>query len=582
MSAKKLFIIFLFIIFVGGGAAGYWYYKRLNFSKGLLKVEILGPQYPQAGDEVEYLVRYKNNGNITLEDANLTFQFPNNAVPAQNGKLIEQKKIGIIYPGEEKSLSFKAVLFGQKGDILTAHANISYHPKDLRTVYQSPTTFTCQIKYVPLNFEFDLPSKIESGQKLAFSLNYFSNFSHPLENLRVRIEYPSDFQFQDSEPKALDATTWPLPLVNSSNGGKIKITGKINGIIGQQKIFKAQIGVVRNSNFIVLKKIAQSVEIAESSLYISQLVNGLPNYSADFNETLHYEVFFKNVGKAPLERKFIIVKLNSPIFDLGSLQSKTGSWGKGDNTIIFDWKKVPQIRFLDVGEEGEVDFWINTKKLNPDQHLSNPILQDAVSIGGMNKNFKINIHSTLALAQKLYFKDSNILSSIASTTASSTASAFATSSENLKAFSGFSNQGPLPPRVSQSTTYTVLWEVKNTCNEVDNLRIKSILPENVKFTGKVFPQNARVTFDQKSREVFWNVNQIKPWQGFQEPPLVLVFQISFTPLAQDRGATHLLLGKTEITGEDKFTGETLRAQASQIDTTLPDDKTVSNAQGVVQ
>jgi len=52
---KKPLIIFVIILFLGVGLTGLWYYQKNNYSKEILKIEILGPEYAQAGDEIEYL-----------------------------------------------------------------------------------------------------------------------------------------------------------------------------------------------------------------------------------------------------------------------------------------------------------------------------------------------------------------------------------------------------------------------------------------------------------------------------------------------------------------------------------------------
>ena len=380
MRFKTFIIIFTLLILAGAAVVAIFYFQKLNFSKSALKLEILGPQNSQAGDEVEYLVKYQNISNITLEDAQLTFIYPDGSIPqgSNSDKLIRQEKIGDIYPGQEQSFSFKALLFGKVGDFLMARARVTYRPKNLKAYYQSETTFSSQIKYVPLNLEFDIPPKIESGQKLSFAINYFSHFSQDLENVRLKVSYPQGFDFKSSQPQGLDNNEWIIPLLSASGGGRIKIQGTIHGNIGEQKIFKAQIGLIENNTFVLLKEISQVVEITEPSLYISQLVNDSPDYTAGFGEILHYEIFFRNIGKSPIEHKSIIVELDSPLFDLQSLKSEQGIWGQGDNTIIFDWKSIPKLRFLDVDEEGSVNFWIKTKEENPENLLVNPVLRDKV------------------------------------------------------------------------------------------------------------------------------------------------------------------------------------------------------------
>ena len=80
MDISKTLKILLLVVIVGGSIVGYWFYQRTIYSKEILKVEILGPEKIAAGEEFEYTVKYKNNGNFRLENLNFIFQFPDQAI----------------------------------------------------------------------------------------------------------------------------------------------------------------------------------------------------------------------------------------------------------------------------------------------------------------------------------------------------------------------------------------------------------------------------------------------------------------------------------------------------------------------
>jgi len=67
-------IVLFLIVFLGLAIAGVWYWKTNIYSKEILKLEILGPAMAQAGDEVEYLVKFKKNGKESLEKDELIFK----------------------------------------------------------------------------------------------------------------------------------------------------------------------------------------------------------------------------------------------------------------------------------------------------------------------------------------------------------------------------------------------------------------------------------------------------------------------------------------------------------------------------
>jgi hypothetical protein len=549
---KKFLIIFIIFVFAGIGIAGFWYWQKNQYSKEILKLEILGPEAAKSGDEIEYKVKFKNNGKVRLEEVELIFEYPKQSIPLDSQFLRVTKEIEDIYPGEERIENFKARVFGKENDILEAKAWLSYRPKNLTARYESKTSFATQIRFVPLTFEFDLPLKVEKGEEIKFSLNYFSNVDYVLENLRVRIEYPEGFHFINSQPKALDETEWDLPQLTYADGGRIEIEGTIDGEEGTQKIFRAQLGMIRDGEFWLLKETAQSVQIIEPSLYISQLINGSHTYIANPGDILHYEIFFKNIGKKPIQKKFLLAKLEGEFFDLSTLKSEKGEIGRGDNSILWDWKEVPALRFLEAGEEGKVEFWVKVKE-GIDKKIKNPILRNRITVAGTQKVFETKINSKIELVQKIYFQQEF-----------------------------WENSGPLPPKVGKTTTYTVIWQVKNYWNDLEKVRVKSKLSQNVKPTGKIFPEDAKFTFDSESGEVIWNIGELEAFQGDDGTPLTFAFQIEFTPDPSQKGKTPNLIEEAEILGEDTFTEEIIHEKADPVNTTLPDDETVSEEKGTIE
>jgi len=521
------FLLFILLFFVAAGGLGFWYWQTNVYSKEVLKLEILGPEVIQAGDEVEYIVKYKNNGKVRLEVAELTFEYPKTAIPSDSQLQRIIKPVDDIYPGEERTTSFKARIFGKQGDNIEAKASLTYKPKSLKAQYESKTSFSRQIQFVPLTFEFDMPLQGGQSDNFVFSINYFSNINYPLENLRVKVDYPGGFKFLSSKPKTLDEKEWSLPILTQANGGRIEITGALDGGEGAQKVFKAQLGILKDNEFIALKEVSQAIGIAAPSIYISEMINGSQSYSANLGDTLHYEIYFKNIGKQAVEKKFLFAKLEGDFFDMATLKSNTGEVGRGDNSVVWDWKAVPTLRFLDADEEGKVDFWVNVKSSFGDNKNASPILKTKITFGEIEKVFETKINSQVELAQKVYYQDEV-----------------------------FGNSGPNPAQVGQKTTYTVVWQVKNYWNQLNNVKVKTKLPDNVEVTGKLFPEDAKFTFDSQSKEIIWNVGDVATFQGVDSTSAAsMAFQIGFMPSLQSDIERGNLMNEVELLGQDNSTSD---------------------------
>jgi len=529
----KKILIFLVISILIVGAISFWYLNKNSYSKETLKVEIIGPEKITVGNEIEYTVKFRNNGDVRLENAKLTFEYPEYSEPEEGNALrevISADELGTIYPGEEKTFSFKGKIFGRDGETRTAKVSINYSPNNLNASYESQSSLTSVIKEVPLTFNFDIPSKIESGDQFSFRINYFSNMDNSISNLIAKIYYPDGFEFISSVPSTLEKTEWELGSLNKAQGGRIEIDGRLVGDIRDNKTFRGEIGIWREGEFVLLKNISQNVEIIEPSIYIIQQINNNPQYIANPGDSLHYEILFRNIGRNALEKLFLIAKLKGDAFDFDTLKSDQGVFESGDNSIIFDWRKVPSLQFLDNGEEGMVEFWIELKDNWELKDGSEPVIDNVVYLSQISKDFTTKVNSNIDVITTGYFNNISF--------------------ENTE----FINSGVNPPRAGETTNYTLSWDLKNYFNDVNNVKVKAKLPNYINLTGKIYPNNCNLTFDNGSKEVVWNVGNVEAGTGVlsDKQKKQCVFQIAVKP-NQNNSSTKII-ENILIEGEDQFTG----------------------------
>ena len=378
---------------------------------------------------------------------------------------------------------------------------------------------------------------MEANRETTFYLNYFSNADLPISDLRVKIEYPSGFEFLGSKPQSLGKNEWDLPILNKAEGGRIEIKGKLTGEAKERKIFRATLGIWQEGEFTLLKEAVKGMEITQSSLSVFQLINSAQDYTASAGDVLHYEIFFRNTSQEPYSDLFLVAKLEGKIFDFDSVKLNSGQFQRGDNSLVWDWREIPKLKFLDQGEEGKVEFWLNLRK---DWQPSSPqdknlILRNTVILSQTRQEFETKVNSKLAISQDGRFQDEI-----------------------------FGNSGPLPPRVGESTTYTINWQVKNYYNNVNNVKVKAILPQEVKLTGKISPQDARLTFDSESREIVWEVGNLEAGTGIFNSPPSISFQIAFTPQEEQRNRIGQIVGEAAVSGEDDWTRAFLQGTVPSI------------------
>jgi len=532
------------------------FYRAGMFSKEILKLEILGPDTAKVGEEIEYTVVYKNNGNFVLEQPKLVFELPDNSLTEDSKTLLTQN-LDDIYPGAQESVKFKARLLGKDGDLKTAKASLSYVPKNITATYESDTTFITKIDATPITLDFDLPTKVEQGKSLQYSINYFSNVDYPLENLSIKIDSTPGFNFVSSDPTSLDNLEWKLRTLNKAQGGRISIAGNVSASTSQNLTFSASLGMWQGGDFIVIKQTSVTVQVIQPLLFISQQINGSSSYVASPGETLHYQVFFRNIGSTPFDNLFVVAKLDSSALDMSTIQAGMGGQVQpNDNMVVWDQSQVAQLRHLDVQEQGEVDFTVKVKtNWSPSITDENSTtINDSINISQITQKFTIKVNSGLVISQKGYYQSSDI-----------------------------SNSGPIPPKAGSATTYTINWEIKNYFSDAKNVKVKAVLPKNISLTGRIMPQDqlSNFSFDSASREIVWSSGDIQAGTGVTGDPVMLSFQVSLTPDSSQKGSTASLIGQVQISGENQFTNTTITSQDSGVSTNLPDDFANSGG-GIVQ
>lgn len=545
---RKLTLILLTILVVLGFIT-FWFWRGAIFSKEILKLEILGPSSVKMGEEVSYVVTYKNNGNFTLERPRLIFELPDGSL-TEDSKTRFSKDLEDVYPGQEQSVAFKGRLLGKEGDVKIAHAWLSYTPHNLSARYESHTTKTTKIDSVPITLTFDVNSKVEKGKEINFSINYFSNVNYPLENLSIKIDPMEGLELKSSDPVSLDNAEWKLETLLKGQGRKINIKGVVTTEAGDRVTLSARLGMWQDGIFVVIKEASQEIEVIQPQLLISQQINNSVNYVASPGEKLNYQIFLKNIGSTPFNSIIAVVRLDGAAFDFSTTKSSEGNVNFSDNTIIFDAEKVLKLVRLSARQEVGLSFEV-TLKNTLDVSSGNVVVKNRVEVLDINQEFVTKINSKIDFSQKAYHQNINTIE----------------------------NFGPTPPKVGEATSYAIVWSVKNSFNDVKNVRVKATLPQNVSLVDSMFPESqaSHFSFDSNSREIIWSAGNLS--SGALNS---LTFQVVITPSVFQVGNTAQLIGQATVFAEDEFTNATIHKTVDGVDTRLPDDSDNSGGGIVIQ
>lgn len=526
-NTKKTWIllIIIFVIFLGIGI--YFFFFQNTFSKENVSLQINGTKEVISGKEIVWLVSFKNQSEVALENTNLIFEYPSGVFDKEGEiKKRDQKDVGGILPGEEKSESFSGFIFGTKEELKEAKASLVYHPEGLSTEFENEVSFQMMISETSVIFSMELPSKVNPDEEFPLSLDWQSGFSFPLQNAQVRLSLPEGFkrltqEFEDEE-ELQNVVIWDLGSLNEGEGSKRELRGKIKGEPGEEKLFKAEFGIFDEKlyEFIPLSQTQRTVKIITSTLDISQKINGDYNYIASPGDELNYIIEFKNTGESQYENLTINIEIESNALDFQTLKPVSGGKVEGKK-ISFSYDNFPNLLRIGPYGEGSVGFTAEVKKYDSSFHPDKGIIIEKITFGTVEKEFQTKVSSEVSFSENIYYNLPDTLQG------------------------NFDILGPYPMAQDQESTLVIAFKLENLGNNLKEAKVETLLPSWVSFDNKVYPENTLVNFDPSSRKLVLDIGNLYS----STPSQVFAIQIKIRPAT----IPEVILNQVKFTGKDSWT-----------------------------
>jgi len=541
-SRKNTIFLASFLGVCGIFLALYFFFFKNAFSTQNIFLQISAPEEIVSGKKITWLVTIKNNSEVRLENLSLNFEYPSGVFSKDNSvKKRESKKIeGGLLPQQEISEDFSGTIFGIKEEIKEAKAFLTYTPAGLSTQFENRISFSTRISDTSVVFLMELTKKVNPQEKLSISLKWQSAFPFPLENVQVRLTLPEGFNRTSLKTQGEEIqdqkVIFNIGILNENEGGQVALTGKVEGEVGDQKLFRADFGVFDEKlyEFVPLASMEKSVKIISSTLDVFRKINGDYDYIASPGETLNYIIEFKNTGEDIYRNLSLEVELKSNVLDFSSIKV-TGGKVEGKK-IIFSPKDFPDLLFLGPYGEGEVGFKVDVKDYTSSFHPQNGEIFENITFGGIEKSFQTKISSETSFSQEVYYSKEKLPSLIKDI---------------------FENSGPFPLQSGQETTLVVVFNIKNLGNQLKSVKIVTKLPENVEFLVKVYPSGANFNFNETTRELVLSVGNLSSYL----PSKIFAFQVKITP---DTLPT-TVIGKAKLTGKDAWTYKVFEIEVPSLD-----------------
>ncbi|HSE56767.1 MAG TPA: hypothetical protein VLB02_01635 [Candidatus Paceibacterota bacterium] len=570
-SYRKFFLFSIIFLVLSMFVLGYAVLRGGNtLSAKNVDVTILGNSFIAGGESLPVAVEVANRNAVALLEAVLTIEYPKGSLDASGAEVIRiRKDLGTVPAGKAKSESFEAVLYGEQGTERTIKARLEYRLPNSNTPFVKEGTLAVSISSSPVNLTIDGPKTVPANQPVTFTIQTELIAEQANKDMILKIDYPTGFKYQSSSVAPISGNNvWSLAALTKGSPKAITIEGIAGGQSGEEKSFRVYTGAQDAENptkFSVvyssaLHTIALESAFLEGHITLGDRVGSV--VAVEKGTELSGYVQWNNNLEEQLVGPEIVLAISGVALDESSIRSTGGFYDSKRKAIVWNSGTTTNFESLAPGASGQFPFSFKTVDAAVGRRASDITL--ALSIRGR--------------ASESGFED-RVVDAIDKLTVRFIGSINFAASNSYKT-GPIKNNGPVPPRADQTTTYTITWTVRPGDVAVQNAQATATLPFYVAWAGVVSPTNEAVTFEQESRTVRWRIGTIPQSVGVAQSRSAS-FQVSVTPSRSQVGSDLTLTNEGGVSGVDSVTSSLLQLSVPALTTRIDNLLLGEIADGVV-
>lgn len=564
-----IFLVSLTFFVVAGGLAGFLLLsKKPAISPENVNVSVFGPVSIRGGDALSLQVLVENKNTVTLLDADILVEFPGGTrYINQPDKILERfhKTVGIVRAGEIRTETIKAIVLGDEDKTKEMTVTVKYRIEGSGAQFTKTKSYTVSMTAPALSIKTQLVKETTAGQEVTLRADITSSSASVVKSGIITVDYPQGFIFKRAVPvPSFGDNVWKLGDMSLGDTQQIEIIGMMQGEDTEEKVFHIRTGVAKNPDSPVFdttfSSLQQAVTISKPFLGISIEANGSSEPGVIFEgvEGGDLSILWTNNFPDKVIDGQIDVTLKGAVIDRRSVRPRNdGYYNSTSDMISWDKRSSEDLGLIPVGGRSAVGFSFQFLPFAPGNILAfkNPEIEFGVSVKGKRVS-ETNVPEEIkSFVTKKYKVGTTV----------------ELSARNVYYVGPFANSGPLPPRANQETTYTIMWALKNTVNDVSGATMKAILPPSVEWKGQVSPSEADIAYNPVSHEIVWTIGKIKAGSGYGFSPTEVAFQIGLMPSLSQIGETPSVISAAAFSGKDDFTGKAISKIATSLTTRLETD-----------
>lgn len=556
-------VVVTVFVFMGG----------MNFvSSRNVDIKVLGPISVAGGQETSFDINIINNNNVSLDSASLLVEYPagTRGVNDLSKEITRDRfELGSISAGQNFSQNVRVVFFGEKESVKQVKISLEYRVENSSALFYKEKDYEVKISSAPVIITSTYPKEVNSNQEIVFNVEVASNSSDRINDFLVNVEYPFGFNFISANPEpAFGEGVWKFSNFNSGEKRNIRITGTIAGQDNEERVFRINAGTANPDDERVigvsLMETVESVLIKRPFIGLDILIGGRRgDFAVRGGSQFNTDVIVRNNLPGRLFDVTAEVALKGGALSKTSVTPSYGGFYQSVNdTIIWDKRAVPNFSDMGPGSSETLSFRMTPLVYSNIQSGSRPEIEMVVTVRAERVLESGSVESIISTETRkvILSTDLNLVSRV------------------VRSIGNIENYGPIPPKAETPTTYTIVWSLDNSFNQVGSTEVRATLPPYVKWTNIYSPNSESISYSPTTNEVIWRVGTVLPNTGFNSPKKEVYFQLELLPSLSQVGQVPTIMGETSITAIDRITEGKIDYKVPSVTTSFSTDPTFKQGQ----
>ena len=555
----------LIFIFVAAISSVYLYLGGNQISTHNVQIAINGPAVIGGGEVVQLQIGISNQNSVTMESGSLILKYPEGTQSAGDSpRILYEDRIPVddIAPGETRNVPVRVVVFGDEQALKTIEATIEYRVDGTNsTLHNDAEPLAIRISSSPLVLRIESVEKVASGQLVDVIMTAVSNASTPLKDILITASYPNGFEFENSNPAPVfGENVWRIDEILPEEEIEIKLQGIVRGLTEETFRINFSAGHPNPDNQYLL---GSTLAEAKKDFFIER---PFIDVEIAINNDTDRDVIIPQGKKSDVQLG-ITNTLDETVYDMvvevvtsgnalteSSIESDNGFYDSNSGTVRWEVSNNESFSQVLPGDRRTLEFEVN----------QGPNLATA------SFDMVVNVYAR------------RVDESSASETLIGTIKAEAKYSAEIivgaqagRNVGRFSDNGPIPPEVGETTSYTLSLVAEAGANDMTGAVVKTSLPVYVNWLDQ-YDSDGTVTYNSVSKELEWDIGDISMGDRKQ-----FIFQVSMKPSVSQLDSIPVLLNKQLIRVNDRFTGALLQDDSPAVTTELSEEMGFSEGNGFV-